>query len=79
MVFESVKRSVVKAVTYRIIHYFIHIMEAYITVWFFARFGHVGIPVAVLIGTVFCFSHYLFHERLFARVSYGYKKLEEEE
>lgn len=70
---ETSKRSLLKATVYRLVHFFIHLVEAYIAIWAFITFGHLGPFMTVVIVNVFCFFHYLFHERLFARLKWGYK------
>ena len=72
MSFESLKRTLIKSLTYRIVHFFIHLGEAYIAIYLFNSFGHLGPLITVLFTQFICWVHYVGHERLFARLKWGY-------
>ena len=69
---ESFSRTVAKALSYRVIHYLIHLSEAYLAIWLYPRFGHIGPVFIVAFMQVICFTHYVLHERMFARLNWGY-------
>jgi len=72
MSFESLKRTLVKSLTYRVVHFFIHLGETYIAISLFDSFGHLGPVLAVSFTQFICWAHYVGHERIFARLNWGY-------
>ena len=72
MSFESLKRTLIKSLTYRVVHFFIHLGEAYIAISLFDSFGHLGPVLTVLFTQFICWAHYVGHERIFARLKWGY-------
>ena len=70
---ETLKRTLVKSLTYRAIHFIIHLSEVFIGAYFLGMFGPMGAILVVLLMQVVCWIHYVFHERLFTRFSWGYK------
>lgn len=70
---ESLRRTFAKAISYRIIHYLLHLSEAYLVIWFYPRYGHIGPVLIVALMQVLCTIHYVAHERIFARLKWGYK------
>ena len=75
---ETFKRSLVKSVVYRIIHFLIHLAEFYLALFLFNVAGHLGPVIVVAFMQIICWVHYILHERLFARIKWGYKFRENE-
>ena len=71
---ESFRRTFAKAISYRVIHYLLHLYEAYLVIWLYPRFGHAGPVFIVAFMQIICFLHYVVHERIFARLEWGYKR-----
>ena len=72
-VFETLRRTLVKSLTYRVIHYLIHLGEVYIGIYLYSEFGHYGPVFAVASMQCVCWLHYIIHERIFARIKWGYR------
>lgn len=70
---ESFRRTFVKAFSYRVIHYILHLSEVYLAIWLYPRFGHTGPVFIVAFMQIICSLHYIIHERIFARIKWGYK------
>ncbi|GAG61496.1 unnamed protein product [marine sediment metagenome] len=75
---ESFRRTLVKTLSYRVIHYIIHLLEAYLVIGFYPKYGHMGPILIVALMQVICTIHYVLHERIFARVKWGYKMKEDD-
>jgi len=72
MRFESNKRTALKAGTYRIIHYLIHLAEAYLAIKYFSVWGHWAPVIIVAVMQILCTAHYVIHEWLFSLIKWGY-------
>lgn len=70
---ETLKRTLVKSLTYRVIHFIIHLSEVFIGAYLLSVFGPMGAIAVVGMMQAVCWIHYIIHERIFSRFSWGYK------